>query len=57
MKILIIIGLFFIASCRCKNKAKVLQERQEQIAEIEKKHGKILPPLIEDVPDFSECSS
>lgn len=57
MKIFTIIALILIvSSCGCNNKAKILQERQNTINSIKKKHGEyVIPPSIYEVPDFSEC--
>lgn len=44
-----------ITGCSCKTKAKILQERSATISSIQKKHGDIIPPIMEESPDISEC--
>jgi len=44
-----------LQSCRCQNKEKVLQQRQDNINKITAKYGNIIPPATNEIPDISEC--
>lgn len=55
MKLLLLITILFLTSSCCKSKLKVLQQREKHKAEVVKKHGDILPPMIDEVPDIDEC--
>lgn len=55
MRIFLTIFCIILSGCGCKNKATILQERQDSIAYLEKKYGEIIPEAVSDVPDFNEC--
>jgi hypothetical protein len=44
------------SSCGCANKEKILKERAESIAVVRLDHGDIIPPLVMNAPDLSECT-
>lgn len=53
---LLIFACIVINSCvKCKSKYEVLNGKEEHKEEILKKHGDILPPLIDEVPDVNDC--
>jgi hypothetical protein len=51
----IMISMIF-SSCGCANKEKILKERAESIAVVRLDHGDIIPPLVMNAPDLSECT-
>ena len=50
--IILLISMIFMPSCKKKTKTRILQERQNTINEISKKHGNnVIPPIIHDVKE------
>ena len=53
---LYIFSCLLLHGCSCVTKAEVLTERRDTTQKIINTHGQIIPPIINDVPDISECT-